>query len=554
VNAGLLASAYGIRADAPSASTQQIVTLSSLSPGTDYHFEVYALNETGVITSGEMRFTTTALASVPPAAVPPTPPPAVPVPPAAPPAKPVVPSVAPASVPVSTPSAPSSGSGGEAAPVSGGAGSSVGASSGSGGSSAISDGGTVFVPIIPTAPATSGEVPSSVPLISSNPEPSIGETPPMTGVTGSIAPTNPVPTEKKPETKKSLTNPFKNIKKEASVLANAIVFTQAVGENVQVALDTVRTPQVQAVAEVAAPVAIAAAATTVTVSASAASLFNYLYLLITQPLLLFNRRKREKWGMVYNALSKQPIDLAVVRLLDAQTKAVIQTRITDAQGRFAFLATPGEYELSVMKANMTYPSQLLKQEKIDVDMVDLYHGERIQVTQTTTITPNIPVDPVEKTVTPKEILRKKWFRRIQHGLSIGSLLVSVGAWIVQPSWGMGALMIGQIGVYALFRRLSVPAKPKSWGVVYDASSRERIGHAVVRIFDKRFHKLLETQITDAQGKYAFFAGKNIYFVTADHPQYERFVSSEIDVQKQALAVIDPPLALTPKHSPQNAQS
>ena len=68
----------------------------------------------------------------------------------------------------------------------------------------------------------------------------------------------------------------------------------------------------------------------------------------------------------------------------------------------------------------------------------------------------------------------------------------------------------------------------------------------MRVFDRKYNKLLETQVTDRDGKYAFFAGKNIYYVTADLPGYERFVSPEIDLRKEALGVIREPVALLPK--------
>ena len=56
-------------------------------------------------------------------------------------------------------------------------------------------------------------------------------------------------------------------------------------------------------------------------------------------MFLFGRRKRAKWGVVYNALTKLPVDLAVVRLVDVKTGRVIRSRVTDSEGRYAFLRT-----------------------------------------------------------------------------------------------------------------------------------------------------------------------------------------------------------------------
>lgn len=347
---------------------------------------------------------------------------------------------------------------------------------------------------------------------------------------------------------KALISPLAAIKKDAPLAENVTRVAEATVEVVGQMVERARTPGVQAAAEVVAPAAVAA---TVGATAAAASTFNvlaYLRFLLTQPALLVRRRRREKWGLVYNAVTKQPLDLAIIRLVDASTGAVKQTRITDAQGRFAFLASTGTYRFQVVKPGFSFPSSLLAKATMDIDLVDLYHGELVQVDGSATLTPNIPVDPVEKMETPASVLKRRRWRKIQQGLSVGSLGVAGIAFILQPTFGMGLFGLAQIGVFFLFRRLAVPPKPKNWGIVYDGRTRKPLARAVVRVFDRKYNKLLETQVTDREGKYAFFAGKNIYYVTADLPGYERYVSTEIDLRKEAMGVIREPLALIPKPS------
>lgn len=345
---------------------------------------------------------------------------------------------------------------------------------------------------------------------------------------------------------KELVSPLSVIQKDAPLAENVTRVVEATADVVGQIVDQARTPEAQAIAEVAAPAAVVA---TVGATAAAASSFNvlaYLRFLLTQPALLVRRRRREKWGLVYNAITKQPIDLAIIRLIDVATGAVKQTRITDAQGRFAFLAGAGTYRFQVVKPGYVFPSSLLAKEAIDIDLVDLYHGETVQVQGSATLTPNIPVDPVEKMDTPTEVVKKRRWRMVQQGLSVGSLGIAGIAFILQPTVGMGIFGLVQVGMFFLFRRLAVPPKPKNWGIVYDGRTRKPLERAVVRVFDRKYNKLLETQVTDREGKYAFFAGKNVYYVTADLPGYERFVSSEIDLRKEALGVIREPVPLLPK--------
>ncbi len=315
------------------------------------------------------------------------------------------------------------------------------------------------------------------------------------------------------------------------------------------AIEAIRTPEVQTIAQISAPVAAVAAVGATVAAASAFNILNYLRFLLTQPLLLLRRRRREKWGMVYNSLTKRPIDLAIVRLLDAKTGALRQTRITDAQGRFAFLAPAGSYRLQVVKPGLIFPSQLLANEKIDIDLVDLYHGEQVDAQVTANITPNIPLDPIERVEMPKDIIRRKQWRLFQRVVSASSLVVAAGAVIIQPTPAMFVFTGVQIVVFLLFHRLAIPPKPKNWGIAYDGHTRKPLKQAIVRIFDKKYNKLLETQLTDREGKYAFLAGKNVYYVTADHAGYNRFVSKDVDLRAESLGIVREPLALLTSNAP-----
>lgn len=303
-------------------------------------------------------------------------------------------------------------------------------------------------------------------------------------------------------------------------------------------LEALQSEEARQAATITAPVVVALALANLALASSLFSLFNYLWFLLTQPILLLGRKRREKWGLVYNSLSKHPIDLAVVRLLNAQTRIVVQTHVTDAKGRFAFRVKPGMYRIEVVKPGFVYPTALLKNEREDVDYLDLYHGETIEVKQESNIAVNIPVDPIVKEETPRVILFKRFMRTLQHAVSLISVVVTFVALLIAPSWLMLGLLVLQIVTYFLFRRLALPKKPKGWGIIYDSKTRKPLGTSVVRIFDKKFNKLLETQVTDSKGQYGFFASKSRYFITAEKPGFEKYHSEDLDLTNVKEAVID----------------
>ena len=81
-------------------------------------------------------------------------------------------------------------------------------------------------------------------------------------------------------------------------------------------------------------------------------------------------------------------------------------------------------------------------------------------------------------------------------------------------------------LFIIFRRLAVPPKVKSWGIVYDVATKVPVGRTVARLFNSQFNKLVSTQITDGHGRYYFLAGDNRYYITYDHPEY---ASSKTDI-------------------------
>lgn len=276
------------------------------------------------------------------------------------------------------------------------------------------------------------------------------------------------------------------------------------------------------------------------------NLFYYLQFLFTQPLLLFGRRKKKRWGVVYNSLSKQPIEFVVVRLIHAESRLIVQTRVTDRYGRYVFYPKPGNYLLEAEKPGYVFPTQYLTDQKEDGQYVGLYHGEALALEEDEVIDLNIPLDPALSLETPKKIIYRYILRKLQHLLAFSGVIVAAISLIISPSWLIAFILVIQILFYLLFRKLALPAKSKPWGRVYDARTRQPVQSAVVRIFDRKFNKLLETQLTDDRGRYGFFAGQNTFYITVEKAGYDKSTTQDIDLVKISKdVVVDFNIALKP---------
>ncbi len=287
--------------------------------------------------------------------------------------------------------------------------------------------------------------------------------------------------------------------------------------------ETLAEPQVQAAA---VPALAAAGIATVTAAAGSTALFNYLFFLFTQPLLLFTREKRRKYGVVYNSLSKIPVDLAAVRVIDDSGKT-LQTKITDAQGRYYFLVDKGQYTLETAKKGFTFPTTLLVGQTQDLPFEELLTTPKLNLDNDTVIAKNIPLDPQEQLAPLKDLKRKKTLKQILRYLALTSTAIAFGTFVLSPSYAYLGLFIFQVLSYLMFRRLTLQKKPPTYGVIKDAKTGKPIHNAVVRIMDTRFNRVLETQISDSKGRYAFLVGHGDFYVTAVKEGYQLLRSEPI---------------------------
>jgi cysteine-rich repeat protein len=332
---------------------------------------------------------------------------------------------------------------------------------------------------------------------------------------------------------------FENVKNNLFVAKDILKEQgQVAGQRIQEIADNSTVEQINEVVVAPATVAVVAAMVAPSLGSVGIPFFHFLFL---QPVLFFNRKKRAQWGQIYNSLTKLPVDLAMVRLVNPTTKRVIQSRVTDTQGRYLFFVEPGEYLLEISKPGFTFPSKVLEGEKIDGKFLDLYHGELLRVTEKKSgLTPNIPLDPLGTNKTVHRIKKEKLFLAVQHGLSSTGIVINAISAYISPVWYVYTLLAVQIIVYALFFRLVKPKTPKGWGVVYEKTPKHRVENAIVRLFTKKYNKLVSTQVTDKRGRYAFLVGPNDYYVTFEKKGYKVKQSSDISIPEvQKAAILKP---------------
>ena len=333
------------------------------------------------------------------------------------------------------------------------------------------------------------------------------------------------------------------ITSDEPLLDRAVEAADILVQQIDFVLEEIReTPGVVESAEVAVPVIVAASAVSLGLMAMFFNLLPFLQYLFTAPLLFFWRRKRKGWGVIYNAVTKIPIGLVVVRLYQLPDEPVagvhpsggrlLQTRVTDKEGRYFFLADKGTYRIQVVKPGFVFPHQYLQGVKDDGHYFDVYHGEVVDVSEHgATIAANVPMMPegATKLNTPGRVKLIKVFRTIQKYAAVVGVLFAAIVCLIIPSAFTISVAIAQVLIYFLFSHLTKVRKPKGWGIVYDKDNGQPLANTVVRIFEPKYNKLLETAITDRKGRYSFLVGPNEYYTRYEHKGYQSFEYRPIDL-------------------------
>ena len=106
------------------------------------------------------------------------------------------------------------------------------------------------------------------------------------------------------------------------------------------------------------------------------------------------KRRNRPWGVVYDSVTKQPLDPAYVVLKDMEGNEVARA-ITDLDGRYGFAVEPGVYAFTVNKTNYLFPSEKLSGKTNDELYSDIYWGDYFEIkNKGEVVTKNIPLDPI----------------------------------------------------------------------------------------------------------------------------------------------------------------
>ncbi len=252
------------------------------------------------------------------------------------------------------------------------------------------------------------------------------------------------------------------------------------------------------------------------------------------------------WGVVYDAVTKQPLDPVYVVLKNSKGKN-ISSAITDLDGRYGFLVEPGIYQIVANKTNYVFPSQKLAGKIKDEFYNELYFGEKLEVkTLGETITKNIPLDPVKfdwNEFAKKDKNLMKFYsklgliiRKTFDYLFIVGFIVALVTLLYAPYPYNMAIMALYL-LLLLLRFLGL--KPKSYGSILDKATGNPLSFAIARIIMPDINKEVAHRVADKYGRYYCLVPKGKYYVKIEKKNNDGsysliYTSSIVDASKKGI--------------------
>lgn len=327
-------------------------------------------------------------------------------------------------------------------------------------------------------------------------------------------------------------------------IEQAVIFVQQAAVQTQQAVKIVRSnPKVQKVMKepvvdvttkmvstAAVGTAVASGAVSLMPLATSVSDFSFLPLRIFSLIgSIFVRRKRKNWGIVYDSITKQPLDPAYVVLKDKDGKE-IDTRITDMTGRFGFLVAPGDYYIEANKTHYEFPSKKLL--GVTDEIYDhLYRGELLKITDPSFININVPMDPVGfdwneaiKNNYVKFDYRSEVIRRwLPDFLFLIGFVLTIVTWLLNPT-SFNQALIWFFVILFLLRRFGF--KQKNWGLILDKETKKPVAFANLKIFYANLNQQIHRVITDISGRYFALVEPGDYDLLVEEKVEENYLPIE----------------------------
>lgn len=216
-------------------------------------------------------------------------------------------------------------------------------------------------------------------------------------------------------------------------------------------------------------------------------------------------------GYVYNAITKEPVSQAIVRIYDKRGK-IVWSDVTNSKGYFSARLEDGEYKLIVRAVDYIFPSTIVYG-KEDFPLKNIYHGNVFFINNFTELHFSVPVDPVE--VSKFRVWREILWGRVRNVVTvlhfllfIVGLILALYLFLKDPYWFTAFIVMLYVPSFFLTLR-NIFGKREKYGYVKDMDGKGVEGIVVV-LKEVEYDRIVMKRVTDMHGRYRMLVDSGKY--------------------------------------------
>ncbi len=237
-------------------------------------------------------------------------------------------------------------------------------------------------------------------------------------------------------------------------------------------------------------------------------------------------KKKRNCGLVYNSVTKEPLQNAIVRIFSNDGR-LVATEVTNQYGIFESSLPNDTYKLGININGFVFPSSLISGTQ-DLPYRNIYKGGGFNLSNHP-ISYSVPVDPVNKSVL-QEIRTVVRNRLVNISISLINIVILIGlifsiiSYIKMPNTFNLVLLI--VYIFTLLITLVMRSQGMyRFGVVRDIYE-DRLGGLELSLMETEFGTNFAKRITNDKGKYRFIVPGGEYKLVSTDPNYNIMLDRE----------------------------
>ncbi|MFC1645065.1 beta strand repeat-containing protein [Patescibacteria group bacterium] len=250
--------------------------------------------------------------------------------------------------------------------------------------------------------------------------------------------------------------------------------------------------------------------------------------------VFFSRRKKKrKWGMVYDTKSGRPVPLATVSILNKRG-LVKEKKITDKYGSYFFLVPANEYFIRAKKRGYEQLETRLSDSPMDENDINL--GKHIEVVGTDVVKENIPFKRMKLNIIDS-LINSSLFNKTGTAVFWMGFVSSLAIAITFPDIVNEAVIFVYLVVFAI---RSFTTGAVNCGIVSDVTGKS-LSFATIKATNQESGEVVSRIVTDEKGKYFMILDQGSYIIEAHDMHGNLSVRKGLKLRKRD--ALDIPLTL-----------